>query len=147
MKKTTTTTNSTLLRLKGTPFRKASEMKAHEEQILTEEWTSIERARVRRELLMREENRKIIAPFTKGFSAKFIGADGSHENLVRVYMTDDEAVQVEIDHQLKSDDINATMESLVKSMTESFMNGYLATLGLKDEALFKTATKKTHRSG
>jgi hypothetical protein len=33
----------------------------------------------------------------------------------------------------------ATVECLVKSLSESFMNGYLSALGLKDESLLQTA--------
>lgn len=144
MAKKSTTTNTTLLRLKDTPFESASEMKAHEKRILLEEWENVERARTRRVLLKKEENQQIIAPFLNGFKAKFVGGD-VNENLVRVYLTQDESIQVEIDDELKGKDTPATLESLVKSLTESFMSGYLTSLGLKDESLFQAASKARRR--
>ena len=141
-KSSTPTKNATLLRLKGTPFKTAADLNAHEEQILKEEWQSIERARVRRELLSKKENKQILAPFMNGFKAKFVGATGQYENLVRVYLTDDDSIQVDIDNELKSNDINGAMESLVKSLTEGLMGGYLLALGLKSESPFKSKTAK-----
>lgn len=79
------TTNSTLLRLKGTPFKNASDLKNNEDKILREEWERVERARVRRQLLMKSENKVLLSPFMNGFRAKFIGVDGAPENLVRKF--------------------------------------------------------------
>ena len=138
------TTNATLLRLKGTPFKTGTEMKSYEEKILKEEWQSVERARVRRELLMKEVNRPLISPFLNGFSAKFIGPGLKNENLIKIYLTSSEEIQVEIDQNLRSNDNTSTVESLVKSLLGGFTNGYLTALGLRDDSLFKsTAAKKT----
>lgn len=140
-KKKEQTTNTTLLRLKNTPFKTASELKQHEERILREEWENVERARQRRILLQKDENKEVIGPFLKGFKAKFAGSGDNSDNLVRVYLANDESIQIDIDDELKSKDVNGAVESLVKSLTESFVNGYLTALGLKDESLFH-ATKK-----
>ena len=140
-KKKEQTTNTTLLRLKNTPFKTASELKQHEERILREEWENVERARQRRILLQKDENKEVIGPFLKGFKAKFVGGEDNSDNLVRVYLANDESIQIDIDDELKSKDVNGAVESLVKSLTESFVNGYLTALGLKDESLFQ-ATKK-----
>ena len=140
-KKKEQTTNTTLLRLKNTPFKTASELKQHEERILREEWENVERARQRRILLQKDENKEVIGPFLKGFKAKFVGGGDNSDNLVRVYLAADESIQIDIDDELKSKDVNGAVESLVKSLTESFVNGYLTALGLKDESLFH-ATKK-----
>lgn len=137
-KRNMTTTNTTLLRLKNTPFKTAGEMKSHEDRILREEWEIIERAKQRRRLLKKEENAEVIAPFTNGFAAKFIGNE-EVGNLVRVYLTEKDLVQVDIDESLKTKDAAATVECLVKSLSESFMNGYLSALGLKDESLLPTS--------
>lgn len=144
MAKQKTTTNTTLLRLKNTPFKTATEMKAHEERLLKDEWENIERARVRRILLKKEENAEIIAPFHKGFQARFIGSNAT-ENLVRVYLTGEDAVQIDIDEELKSDDKTGAVESLVKSLTESFMSGYLTAIGLKDDSIFQAAKKQSRK--
>ena len=142
-KNTKITTNTTLLKLRGTPFKNASDLKASEEQILREEWQSIERARIRRELLMKEENKKILAPFLSGFKAKFTGTSSPHENLVRVYLADDDSIHVDIDDALKSKDINGTMESLVRSLVEGLMGGYLLALGLKQSGLTNEKNSKS----
>ena len=60
--------------------------------------------------------------------------NGKHEQVVKVYLTDEEAVQVEIDNELKAKDYNAAMESIVKSLVEGFMGGYFRALGLKSDA-------------
>ena len=140
------TTNATLLKLKNTPFKTATEMKAEEERICREEWENIERAKHRRLLFRKEENKDIILPFKNGFKARFVGDDSLTDNLVRVFLTADESVQIEIDDELKSKDSNLALQGLVKSITESFMNGYLSALGLKDESLFQSS-RKTKRAG
>lgn len=139
-KRKKTTTNSTWLRIKDSPFKSATEMKTHEDRILREEWEIVERAKQRRRLLRKEENAEIIAPFTNGFAAKFVGNEDV-ENLVRVYLTKNDQVQVDIDETLKTKDSSTTVECLVKSLSESFMNGYLSALGLRDENLLPNFSK------
>lgn len=139
------TTNTTLLRLKNTPFENATELKNEEKRILKEEWESVERARVRRLLLLKEENREVVSPFLKGFQAKFVGKDES-ENVVKIYLTEDDEVQIEVDSEMKDNGTGEAIEGLVKSLSESFMNGYLTALGLKEDNLFKSATQtKTNK--
>ena len=142
-----TTTNTTLLKLKNTPFKTAADLKQQEERILREEWENVERAKQRRLLLLKEENKDVIRPFLNGFRAKFVGNNNGSENLVTVHLTADESVQIDIDEELKSKDLNGTVESLVKSLTESFVNGYLTALGLKDEGLFQAVKKSARNSG
>ncbi|MFN8845949.1 MAG: hypothetical protein ACK5W9_03790 [Bdellovibrionales bacterium] len=139
------TTNITLLKLKGTPFKSAGDMKKIEDQLLMEEWQSIERAKIRRELLMKEANKKILAPLLNGFKAKFTGKDGAHENLVRVYLTHDDSIQVDIDNELKSNDTNGSMESLVRSLIEGLMGGYLSALGLKKESIISENSGRSEK--
>ncbi len=140
-KRKESTTNTTLLRLKNTPFKTATELKQHEERILREEWEIVERAKQRRTLLLKDENKDVMGPFLKGFKAKFVGDNLDADSLVKVYLKSDESVQIDIDDELKSKDVNGMVESLVKSMTESFVNGYLTALGLKEDGIF-TATKR-----
>lgn len=141
------TTNTTLLRLKNTPFESSSEMKAEEKRLLKQEWENVERARVRRLLFLKEENREIISPFIKGFQAKFVGKD-EQENVVRIFLNDKEQVQIEVDSEMKEEGASEAIEGLVRSMSESFMTGYLNALGFKDDNLFKSATvKRTSKKG
>ncbi len=141
------TTNTTLLRRKNTPFESSSEMKAEEKRLLKQEWENVERARVRRLLFLKEENREIISPFIKGFQAKFVGKD-EQENVVRIFLNDKEQVQIEVDSEMKEEGASEAIEGLVRSMSESFMTGYLNALGFKDDNLFKSATvKRTSKKG
>jgi hypothetical protein len=137
-----TTQNTTILRLRETPFKTAAEMNAHEERIKREEWEIIERARRRRLLLQKKEYREVIAPFTNGFGARFISADADGNlvsNLVRAYLTDKDEVQIDIDEKLNTDDASSTVTCLVKSVTESLMNSYMGTtLGMKEDLDFSS---------
>ena len=139
---TSSSTNATLIKLRGTPFKTAAELKKHEEIILKEEWQNIERARVRKDLFMRDANRSILKPLLQGFRAKFVGADSSGDHIIKVYFGDDESVHVEIDKSLQSQDLNGTVESLVKPLVDGLMGGYLTALGLKKEDAFQTASHK-----
>lgn len=96
-----------------------------------EEWERIERARHRRNLFKKEENSELIAPFQKGWGARFIGSEDTG-NLVKVYLTEDDLVQIDIDETLKSKDAGSTVEVLVRSVSSSFINGYLTSLGLTE---------------
>ena len=142
MGKKSTSTNVTLKRLNGTPFKTGSALKLAEDKILREEWKYVERARVRRSLFRMENNKEILAPFLNGFQVKFVSDSEKKEQVVRVYLTEDEAVQVEVDHELKVRDYNASVESLVKSLIEGFMGGYFKALGLKSDSDFDE-TKRT----
>lgn len=136
--------NTTLLKLKGTPFKSATDLKNSEERILKQEWESVERARVRRELLRKDENQQILAPFMNGFKVNFVGPQGHSESLLKVHMGKDESVHVDIDQQLRSKDSHAIMEGLVKSLIHGFLGGYLNALGLKsEEPLFQDSMEKT----
>ena len=139
------TTNTTLLRLKNTPFESASEMKAEEKRLLKQEWENVERARVRRLLFLKDENKEIISPFLKGFQARFVGKD-EHENVVRIFLNDQEQVQIEVDSEMKEEGAVEAIEGLVKSLSGSFMDGYLTALGLKDQSFFKAMNETTKKS-
>lgn len=137
-KKNINTTNSTLIKLHGTPFKSATELKAHEEHILLEEWENVERARVRRELLLKAHNREILAPLLNGLSAKFVGPKSEKDNLVKVFLTDQHHIQVDIDAQLKQKEVGAISDSLVKSLVSGLISGYLSALGLTLESQIQT---------
>ena len=116
--------NSTIIRLRDTPFKTAAEMNEQEARILREEWEILERAKRRRLLLKKEEYSEVIAPFTAGFGARFVDSTGSNEvsNLVRVYLKKNDEVQIDIDDQLNTEDSTSTVSCLVKSVTESLIN-------------------------
>lgn len=138
----TTSNNATLIRLKGTPFKTAGELKAQEILILTEEWENVERARVRRELLMKESNLAILEPLRKGIKAKFVWVSGEvKDNLVKVFLGSGNDIQVEIDSDLSGQDNIGAVEELVKPLVDGLLSGYLSALGLRNEG-FVTPKKK-----
>lgn len=126
------TTNSTLLRLKGTPFKTAAALKASEDVILREEWHNVERARVRHELFLRDGNQLLMNPFTKGIQARYVTAT-SNDNLVHVFLTAEQSVQVNIDNEMRNKNATTAIESLVKSLVTGLMDGYLGALGLRSD--------------
>lgn len=136
-KKTSSTKNPTLLKLKGTPFKTAAELKFHEEKILKEEWQVVQRARVRRELMKRPENKIVLVPFSNGLNAKFVSEKDERENLIRVFLTEHDAIQVELDKDLRSKDNGETIDSLVRSLVEVLLSGYLTALGLTEISSLK----------
>jgi len=148
LKKSSTTKNTTLLRLKNTPFSTAADLKANEDRILMEEWERVERAKQRRLQFRKEENAILIAPYKKGWGARFVGIENAG-NLVKVYMDDDDQVQIDIDDSLKSKDAMATVDCLVRSVAQSFIRGYNSTLGLDissdDDPLQNGAGTPEHR--
>ena len=136
-KKRKETSNPTLLKLRGTPFKSAAELKSFEEKILREEWQNIERARVRLDLLMRSENKRVLSPLFNGLKANFVDEEVGAKHLVRVYLSAEEAIQVDIDKTLKSKDTNSSLESLIRSLIEGLMSGYLSALGLTSQTVIK----------
>lgn len=125
------TKNATLLRLKNTPFENAKQLKAAEARLRAEEWESMERARLRKAYYAKPEYRGIIAPLLNGFTAKVVG--GEDADLVRVYLTSEDRVHVEVASNVSHPEDNLAVQTLVRSLTESFMNGYFTALGLRDD--------------
>lgn len=137
--------NSTLLKLHGTPFKTANLLKLNMDKILLEEWQNIERARVRRELFLREENKLILAPLTNGITAKFVGHNDKKESLVRVYLNDDHDIQIDLDETLRGRDNAGLSDSLIKSLVSGLMNGYLGALGLISDSSLLTQIKEVKK--
>jgi hypothetical protein len=123
----------------------ATELKQQAKQIYLEEWRCVERARARHELLMKKENRKIMSPFLNGFRANFVAPTDTSNNLIKVHLSDDASIQVDIAAELRSLNNGEAMESLVKALVDGFMGGYLSALGIHDETFFKP--KKNGKSG
>lgn len=73
-----------------------------------------------------------------GFGAKFVGSNQGSDNLIKVYLAPDESLQIK--------DASDTLDSLVKSLTESFIHGYLTALGLNDESLFQVTRKAMNKN-
>lgn len=78
---------------------------------------------------------------SQGYKASFKADDDKTQHSVRVFLNDDNEVEIEIDNELKSEDKNGTLEALVRSLSQSFVSGYLMSVGLKSEEPLGTATK------
>ena len=114
--------NPTRQRLEGTPFSTANELNLSQGQILKEEWEQLERARVRKELLQREEYSYIIKRFQKGLSCKF---ENGYNDLFRIYIDEEGATQVALDKKYKTQENSEALIGLIKSLSEAFEVNYL----------------------
>lgn len=132
--------NTTWEKIKNSPFGSAKELKEHEERIDREEWERITRAEARLGYLQRPESR-IGKLLSNGYKAGFKDEDDDTQHSVRVFLNDNNEIEIEIDSELKSEDKNGTLEALVRSLSQSFVSGYLMSVGLKAEEPIGSATK------
>lgn len=124
--------NTTWQKIKNSPFSSAKELKEHEDRIDREEWERITRAEARLGYLQREDSR-VGKLLSQGYKASFKSEDDTTTHSVRVFLNDQNEVEIEIDNELKSEDKNGTLETLVRSLSQSFVSGYLMSVGLKAE--------------
>ena len=71
--------------------------------------------------------------FTNGYKAQFKDKNEQTEHAVWVHLTENDEIKIEIDTEFKSKDTNGTLEALVRSLSQSFVSGYMMTVGLKNE--------------
>jgi hypothetical protein len=117
--------NVTKERLAGTPFENATEMNAARQEILEDTWRELERARAKRELLAKPDYQFFLEPFRKGMLTRYGEKNG---NLVRVSLGND-GIQIDINEEMKSsENSEALLEALIRSMSDSFMSNYLKSL-------------------
>lgn len=133
-------TNTTWQKIKNSPFGSAKELKEHEERIDREEWERITRAESRLGYLQRPESRmgKILS---QGYKAGFKNDGDETHHSVRVFLNDNSEIEIEIDNELKSEDKNGTLEALVRSLSQSFVSGYLMSVGLKGDEPISSVIK------
>ena len=89
--------NVTKERLAGTPFQSAEELKRVQAEILEENWRELERARVRKELVKKEEYRFFVETFERGLLCRY---GESNDNLVRVFLSSN-GIEIAINEDLK----------------------------------------------
>lgn len=126
-KKKNSQTNITKERLSGTPFNSAAEMNAASDELRREAWGQLEKARIKRELLSKEEYKFFLEPFKKGMSCKYVNKD---ENLVRVYLAED-GIEVDINEEMRSaENSGALLDSLIRSTSDSLFSNYLRSMDI-----------------
>lgn len=124
--------NTTWQKIKNSPFDSATELKQHAEKVRLEEWDRVLRANERHNALKAVDD-GIGKIFTNGYKAQFKDAEDKTKHAVWVHLTDNDEVKIEIDNEFKSKDTNGTLEALVRSLSQSFVSGYMMTVGLKND--------------
>lgn len=124
--------NTTWQKIKNSPFESATQLKQHTENVRLEEWDRILRANERHHALKAVDD-GIGRIFTNGYKAQFKDSDDETKHAVWVHLTEDDEIKIEIDNEFKSKDSNGTLEALVKSLSQSFVSGYMTTVGLKSD--------------
>ena len=136
--------NTTWQKIKNSPFESATELKQHSEKVRLEEWDRVLRANERHNAL-RAVDDGIGRIFTNGYKAQFKDAEDQTKHSVWVYLSPDDEIKIEIDNEFKSKDSTGTLEALVRSLSQSFVSGYMSTVGLKnDDPNIETKEKHKH---
>ncbi len=127
-KKKLLSSNITKERLSGTPFSSMSEMSAASEAIRRETWEQLEKARIKRELLQKSEYKFFLEPFRKGMICKY---GEKNDNLVRVFLSDEGGIEVDINEEMKSEENSgALLSALIKSTSDSLFSNYLKSMDI-----------------
>ena len=127
-KSSLTTGNVTKERLNGTPFSSMADLNAASNEIRTETWRQLEKARIKRELSAKEEYRFFLEPFRKGMVCSYGEKNGS---LVRVYLTAEGGIQVDINEEMKTtENSEALLSALIRSTSDSLFSNYLKSMDI-----------------
>lgn len=127
-KKGSGTGNITKERLAGTPFTSMSEMDSASGDIRRDTWSQLERARIKRELLAKPEYKFFLEPFRKGMICKY---GEKNDNLVRVFLSEDGGIEVDINEEMKSaENSGALLSALIKSTSDSLFSNYLKSMDI-----------------
>ena len=126
--KDTSAGNVTKERLAGTPFSSMAELNAASKELRAETWRQIEKARIKRELLSKDEYKFFLDPFRKGMVCRY---GEKNDSLVRVYLTSDGGIQVDINEEMKSaENSEALLSALIKSTSDSLFSNYLKSMDI-----------------
>lgn len=124
--------NVTKERLAGTPFTSMAELNAASDELRAETWRQLEKARIKRELLAKEEYKFFLDPFRKGMVCRY---GEKNDSLVRVYLTTDGGIQVDINEEMKSaENSEALLSALIKSTSDSLFSNYLKSMDIISHA-------------
>ena len=120
--------NITKERLSGTPFSSMSEMSQASDEIRRDAWNQLERAKIKRELLSKDEYKFFLEPFKKGMICKY---GEQNDNLVRVFLGDDGGIEIDINEEMKSaENSGALLSALIKSTSDSLFSNYLKSMDI-----------------
>ncbi len=127
-KQDSSTGNVTKERLAGTPFSSMAELNAASKELRAETWRQLEKARIKRELLSKEEYKFFLDPFRKGMVCRY---GEKNDSLVRVYLSPDGGIQVDINEEMKSaENSEALLSALIKSTSDSLFSKYLKSMDI-----------------
>jgi len=127
-KQDSATGNVTKERLAGTPFASMAELNAASKELRTETWRQLEKARIKRELLAKDEYKFFLDPFRKGMICRY---GEKNDSLVRVYLSQDGGIQVDINEEMKSaENSEALLSALIKSTSDSLFSNYLKSMDI-----------------
>lgn len=127
-KQTSTTSNVTKERLAGTPFSSMAELNQASDELREETWRQLEKARIKRELLGKDEYKFFLDPFRKGMVCRY---GEKNDSLVRVYLSADGGIQVDINEEMKSaENSEALLSALIKSTSDSLFSNYLKSMDI-----------------
>lgn len=119
--------NVTHERLSGLPFRKATDLKRAQDQILLAVWQRLEEAKALDGLLRRPEYDFWRQEFDRGLTCRY-GDEG--DELVRVY-SDGVGIKIAINESMNTQESSeALLGVLVRSMSESFAATYYKAKGI-----------------
>ena len=142
--------NITKQKLKGTPFNSAEELKAAQNELLSEIWKSLEKARIKKELLKRPEFEFINNIFKTGIVCQFNESAGPDHGSIRIHLDESDALRISINKKLRAEsDDNKFIGTLIESISTTFLSNYLKSMHIiEDEQsikehkkLFETMTK------
>ena len=120
--------NVTKERLSGTPFSSMAELNVASNELRAETWRQLEKARLKRELLGKEEYKFFLDPFRKGMVCRY---GEKNDSLVRVYLSADGGIQVDINEEMKSaENSEALLSALIKSTSDSLFSNYLKSMDI-----------------
>lgn len=122
------TSNVTKEKLAGTPFSSMAELNAASRELRTETWRQLERARIKRELLGKDEYKFFLDPFRRGMICRY---GEQNDNLVRVYLGEDGGIQVDINEEMRSaENSEALLSALIRSTSDSLFSNYLKSMNI-----------------
>ena len=127
-KQGTSTSNVTKDRLFATPYSSMADLNNASNELRTEAWKQLEKARIKRELLSKEEYKFFLDPFRKGMVCRY---GEKNDSLVRVYLSQDGGIQVDINEEMKSaENSEALLSALIKSTSDSLFSNYLKSMDI-----------------
>ena len=119
--------NVTLERLAGLPFKSASALKEAQEEVRLRVWRRLEEARALEDMVRREEYQFWKDEFRAGFACAY---GDEAEILIRVYADDERGIKVTLNRNKAIMDSETFIGTLVRSLADSFAMTYYRAKGI-----------------